>query len=181
MDNVRLFLWLTVLAMGYLAYTAWIQDYPPTPARVVTSAQTTTNAQESLPTLDGGETQQAPAPASPEQPAAIERGQLIRVRTDVLDVLIDSHGGDLVRADLREYPVDKKTPDTVVRLLNDAAPELWVFQTGLRSATGGAEPNHTGTFRTASNDYTLAAGQERFHSLHTVTATRYAAPMTSSS
>jgi YidC/Oxa1 family membrane protein insertase len=159
MDNVRLFLWLTVLAMGYLAYTAWIQDYPTAaPAPVVNSAQTT-NTQESFPPLDSGNTQ-APAPASPEQPAAIERGQLIRVRTDVLDVLIDSHGGDLVRADLREYPVDKKTPDTVVRLLNDAAPELWVFQTGLRSATGGAEPNHTGTFRTASNDYTLAAGQD---------------------
>jgi len=65
-----------------------------------------------------------------------------------------------VRADLREYPVDKKTPDTAVRLLNDAAPQLWVFQTGLRSATGGAEPNHLGTFRTASNDYQLAAGQD---------------------
>jgi YidC/Oxa1 family membrane protein insertase len=157
MDNVRLFLWLTLLAMGYLAYTAWTQDYPAAPVLQATSAQTTTpNAQDSLPPLD---TQGTAVPAPLEQPAAIERGELIRVRTDVLDVLIDSHGGDLVRADLREYPVDKKTPDTVVRLLNDAAPELWVFQTGLRSATGGAEPNHTGTFRTASNDYTLAAGQ----------------------
>ena len=141
MDNVRLFLWLTVLAMGYLAYTAWIQDYPPTPAPAVNSAQTTTNAQDSFPPLDGG-SRQAPTPAAPEQPPAIERGELIRVRTDVLDVLIDSHGADLVRADLLQYPVDKKTPDTLVRLLNDGAPELWVFQTGLRSATGGAEPNH---------------------------------------
>ncbi len=157
MDNVRLFLWLTLLAMGYLAYTAWTQDYPAAPVVQATTAQTTTpNAQDSLPPLDA---QNPTVPAPLEQPAAIERGELIRVRTDVLDVLIDSHGGDLVRADLREYPVDKKTPDTVVRLLNDAAPELWVFQTGLRSATGGAEPNHTGTFRTASNDYTLAAGQ----------------------
>ena len=156
MDNVRLFLWLTVLAMGYLAYTAWIQDYPATPAAPVSSPPTST--QESLPRLET-ESTSGPAPAALEQPAAIEHGELIRVRTDVLDVLIDSHGGDLVRADLREYPADKKTPDTVVRLLNDAAPDLWVFQTGLRSATGGAEPNHTGTFRTASNDYTLAAGQ----------------------
>ena len=156
MDNVRLFLWLTVLAMGYLAYTAWVQDYPAASAPVNSGQRTTPSAQESFPPLDTGSTS---APAPPEQPAAIERGELIRVRTDVLDVLIDSHGGDLVRADLREYPVDKKTPDTVVRLLNDSAAELWVFQTGLRSATGGAEPNHTGTFRTASNDYTLAAGQ----------------------
>ncbi len=154
MDNVRLFLWLTVLAMGYLAYTAWVQDYPPAP---VNATQTTTpSTQDSLPPLDTGST---PAPAPLEQPAAIERGELIHVRTDVLDVLIDSHGGDLVRADLRQYPVDKKTPDAVVRLLNDATPELWVFQTGWRSASGGAEPNHTGTFRTATNDYSLAEGQ----------------------
>ncbi len=157
MDNVRLFLWLTVLAMGYLAYTAWVQDYPAAPAPVsLGQAATTTNTQDSLPSLGAGSTQ---APTQLDAPAAIERGELIRVRTDVLDVLIDSHGGDLVRADLRQYPVDKKTPDTVVRLLNDAAPELWVFHTGLKSATGGAEPNDAATFRTASNDYTLAEGQ----------------------
>jgi YidC/Oxa1 family membrane protein insertase len=156
MDNVRLFLWLTVLAMGYLAYTAWVQDYPP-PAPV-NAAQTTTPeaTQDSVPSLPGAGEQ---PPAQLEQPVATEHGELIRVRTDVLDVLIDSHGGDLVRADLREYPVDKNTPDRVVRLLNDAASELWVIHTGFRSATGGAEPNHMGTYRTATNDYTLAAGQ----------------------
>ncbi len=157
MDNVRLFLWLTLVAMGYLAYTAWIQDYPTAPAALANSAQTTTTpTQESLPSIDPAGPD---APVPLEQPAPNARGELIHVQTDVFDVVIDSHGGDLVRADLREYPVDKKTPDTVVRLLNDAAPELWVFQTGLRSATGGPEPNHTGTFRTATNDYTLAAGQ----------------------
>ena len=160
MDNIRLFLWLTLFAMGYLAYTAWVQDYPAEPAVAVNTPQTTpaanTNTREQLPGTPAGQT-----PAAPplEQPTPREHGELIRVRTDVLDVLIDSRGGDLVRADLREYPVDKKTPDTVVRLLNDAAPELWVFRTGLRSATGGAEPNDTATFRTASNDYSLADGQ----------------------
>src|SRR5690242_14084935 len=156
MDNVRLFLWLTVLAMGYLAYTAWIQDYPS--ALGIPASSTQTTPRDTLPNLPGNT--QPSVPAAPEQPTAIVRGELIHVRTDVLDVQIDSHGGDLVRADLREYPVDKKTPDTVVRLLNDAAPELWVFHTGLKSATGGAEPNDAATFRTASNDYSLAEGQD---------------------
>ena len=35
-----------------------------------------------------------------------------------------------------------------------------MFQTGLRSAVGGAEPNHLATFRTASNEYSLAPGQD---------------------
>jgi YidC/Oxa1 family membrane protein insertase len=65
-----------------------------------------------------------------------------------------------VRADLPEYPVEKDTPEPVVRLLDNTGPERWVFQTGVRSAVGGAEPNHLATFRSASNDYALAPGQE---------------------
>ncbi len=159
MDNVRLFVWLLLAGMLWLAYTAWMQDHPaaqPPPATAVTQATTNPSAPAATepPSIQG-----APAATVPEQPVAIERGQLIHVRTDVLDVLIDSHGGDLVRADLPEYPVDKKTPDQLVRLLNDSAPDLWVFETGLRSAVGGPEPNHLGTFHTATNEYTLAQGQ----------------------
>jgi YidC/Oxa1 family membrane protein insertase len=100
-----------------------------------------------------------PAPPPPAVAAAAP-GELIRVRTDVLDLRIDSQGGDLVRADLLDYPVDKDRPEPVVRLLDDSGPERWVFQTGVLSAVGGAEPNHRATFRSASNDYTLAPGQE---------------------
>jgi YidC/Oxa1 family membrane protein insertase len=155
MDNIRLFLWLTLLALGWLAYTAWVQDYPQIPAtRAETAATPAAEQPTSLPKLDNS------TPATPpETTPAAQRGELIRVRTDVLDVLIDSHGGDLVRADLRAYPVDKSAPDVPVRLLNDEPTERWEFQTGLRSVTGGSEPNHTATFRTASNDYQLADGQ----------------------
>jgi len=36
MDNIRVFLWLTLLGMGYLTYTAWQADYstPPRSADV---------------------------------------------------------------------------------------------------------------------------------------------------
>jgi YidC/Oxa1 family membrane protein insertase len=160
MDNGRLFLWVFLAGMLWLAYTAWMQDYPGVaPVAVTTAPQTVTPtpppATTAPPSIEAG-----PAATIPEQPAAIEHGQLVHVRTDVLDLLIDSRGGDLVRADLLRYPVDKKDPDVLVRLLNDAPADLWVFQTGLRSAVGGPEPNHLGTFRTASNEYTLAPGQD---------------------
>jgi len=156
MDNLRLFLWLTLLGMVWLAYTAWTTDYaapavnPLTPG-VTSPAIPGTAPADTLPTL--GE----PGAAPPT--AAAPSGEMIRVRTDVLDVLIDSRGADLVRADLLQYPVDKQAPDRLVRLLDNAAATRWVFQTGLRSAVGGAEPNHLATFRTASSEYTLAPGQ----------------------
>ncbi|HUQ51416.1 MAG TPA: membrane protein insertase YidC [Gammaproteobacteria bacterium] len=161
MDNIRVFLWLTLLGMAWLTYTAWNADYavtpdtaPPPPVAGPDNGAPDT----SLPTL-------APSPDQPAQAPQIAApapttGELIRVRTDVLDVRIASQGGDLVRADLLQYRVSKNEPEPVVRLLDDMGPERWVFQTGLRSAVGGAEPNHLATFRTASSDYTLAPGQD---------------------
>jgi YidC/Oxa1 family membrane protein insertase len=160
MDNLRLFLWLLFAGTLWFGYTAWVADHPPTAATAATTTQSApTPADQTLPPLDvPGAT---PAGTPPPAPSAAPRpsGELIHVRTDVLDVYIDSQGGDLVRADLLQYPVDKKSPDQLVRLLDDSAQNHWVFQTGLRSAVAGAEPNHIATFRSASNDYSLAAGQ----------------------
>ena len=162
MDNIRVFLWLTLLGMAWLVYTAWVADYgaATNPAETPPLAGAPQNGvpQSTVPTLTPNSEQPPPSPqvAAPATPT----GELIRVRTDVLDVRIASLGGDLVRADLTQYPVHKDMPEPVVRLLDDTGPERWVFQTGLTSAVGGAEPNHLATFRTASNDYSLAPGQD---------------------
>ena len=162
MDNIRVFLWLTLLGIAWLTYTAWVADYgtatPAAPSSTASDTAPGAPPDSSLPTLtpNAGQPPQAPQVAAP----ATTTGELIRVRTDVLDVRIASQGGDLVRAELTQYPVTKDMPEPVVRLLDDMGPERWVFQTGLRSAVGGAEPNHLATFRTASNDYALAPGQD---------------------
>ncbi len=163
MDNIRVFLWLTLLGMAWLTYTAWQADYavPPASTAAPPAPQPADNGapDDTLPSLD--ETQAA-APATPaaDTPPAPPTGELIRVRTDVLDLRIASQGGDLVRADLLHYPVHKDQPARLVRLLDDTGPERWVFQTGVRSAVGGAEPNHLATYRSATNEYTLAPGQD---------------------
>ena len=158
MDNIRVFLWLTLLGMAWLTYTAWQADYAAPVSAVTTPPPAGENGipASTLPSLDTTEAPAQPAAA----PAAAPTGELIRVRTDVLDLRIASQGGDLVRADLLEYSVDKDRPEPVVRLLDDSGPERWVFQTGVLSAVGGAEPNHRATFRSATNDYTLAPGQD---------------------
>ncbi len=158
MDNIRVFLWLTLLGMAWLVYTAWVADYGVTPAAQQPTPVVPNGATDpALPSLDP--TNDAQPPQVPVAQAA-PTGELIRVRTDVLDVRIASQGGDLVRADLLEYSVTKDVPEPVVRLLDDSGPERWVFQSGLRSAVGGAEPTHLATFRTPSNEYTLAPGQD---------------------
>ena len=57
--------------------------------------------------------------------------------TDVLDLTVSLEGGDLVRADLLNYPQAKNTPNQPVRLLDNSAQEsLFVVQSGLAGTTG---------------------------------------------
>src|SRR5262245_663557 len=166
MDNIRVFLWLLLLGMAWLVYTAWVADYGarPAPPGSTTLDTTQTQTEERPPDLPAL-SEQGAAPQTPQVPAVAAQpaqatGELIRVQTDVLDVRIASQGGDLVRADLPQHRVHMDMPEPVVRLLDDSGPERWVFQSGVRSAVGGAEPNHLATFRSASNEYALEPGQD---------------------
>ena len=165
MDNIRVFLWLTLLGMAWLVYTAWNADYgarpPPPGSRTTPDTTQTVDQPPDLPSLNEqgapAPQQQLPTVAAQTPPAT---GELIHVQTDVLDVQIASQGGDLVRADLPQHRVHKDMPEPVIRLLDDSGPERWVFQSGVRSAVGGDEPNHVATFRSASNEYMLEPGQD---------------------
>ncbi len=169
MDNIRLILWFALLGTLWLSYSQWVQDYSSAPDAPAPAAGPT----ESLPEVGSAGQDDLPAltPADPQAatPAAPPAGALpdaqetpsstVRVRTDVLDVLIDTTGGDLVRADLTEYPVDKDRPDIPVRLLDFSAGSRWVFQTGMRDVEGGAEPNHLETFEAAAPEYVLSGDE----------------------
>jgi YidC/Oxa1 family membrane protein insertase len=161
-DNVRVFLWVSLLAMLWLNYTAWQQDHPaaPPPAAPPAAAAGPT---PTLPELSG-----APAATPMTTPdtsvaaAPVEAPVMpVHVRTDVLDVLIDTRGGDLVRADLLRYPVDKRDPSHIVRLLDYGPDDRWVLQTGLRQLGGGDEPNHLAQYRSAASDYVLGPDEDQ--------------------
>lgn len=161
MDNIRLFLWFALLGTLWVGYTAWVADYAPgTPASVASAPggpATPTIPDETLPEITPAN---GNAAAPPIVAAATAPSQSVRVRTDVLDVLIDAAGGDIVRVDLPTHPVDKASPDIPVRLLDYVADNRWVIQTGLRDAAGGAEPNHLAPYRSASTSYELGPDQD---------------------
>ena len=164
MDNIRLFLWMALLATLWLSYSAWMQDYAPPPVPVSSDAALsngTTEPDHILPELGQSDPAPdvAPVPGATAAPAA--PAQTIRVQTDVLDLRIDLQGGDIVRADLLDYPVDKSDPDTLVRLLDYNPDQRWVFQTGLRDAAGGSEPNHLARFSSSSDSYVLSGGEQQ--------------------
>jgi YidC/Oxa1 family membrane protein insertase len=172
MDRIRFALWFGLLAAIWMSYTTWITENRPDPVPASTDVAPALPADDVPQAADPGELPElaadsdpdstadgVPGPgAGPGQPAAAAPdGQLIRVRTDVLDLRINPAGGDIVRADLLRYPVDKSNPDQLIRLLDNSQDSLWVFQTGIVSGGDRPSPNHQQRFTSASGSYELAA------------------------
>ena len=89
--------------MMWFTYRAWLVDYPPTvvPALTEQAAGTAPELPLELPQLESpadslpGLTESgAPVETPPLEAVAPER--VVRVRTDVFDIMIDTQGGDLV-------------------------------------------------------------------------------------
>lgn len=171
MDNQRVFIWAALALVLYLNFMAWQKDYAPPPLAATPSAQTqsangsATPANETLPELPSANSEAPPAPSgeastpAATSDAAPANAAVIRVHTDVLSMDISTRGGELLRADLLKYPVQKNRPDLAVRLFSPTPP-LYVARSGLRAADQRAEPTHQATYQSPASEYTLAAGQQ---------------------
>ncbi|MDH5325384.1 MAG: membrane protein insertase YidC [Gammaproteobacteria bacterium] len=140
MENQRLFLFIALSIVVMLLYDAWQVKYGPKPTPVATLEQpqatggvpvepsnmprTTT---EELPS----QVPQTASEGSAQAATVLKSGTRVRVITDVLDVEIDTMGGDLRYGALLKYPVEVIHPDKPVVLFNDKMPQLMVAQAGL--------------------------------------------------
>ena len=155
MNQTRTFLTFALLAVTFLLWQAWEQDYSPHPVTQQTAASATTPDGNTVPGA-------APAIASGAAEGTTP-AQLITVSTDVLRLTIDTRGGSIVRSELLKYtvaPRTRKDPDPApIRLLDDGATDYFAAQSGLVSADGAA-PDHRAVFQAAQTSYALADGQD---------------------
>ena len=168
MDNQRVFIWAALALVLYLNFMAWEGDYASPPVASKSVAEQTADggsapsSSDTLPELPSA-TSPASAPSTSATPAANGEAPpadapVIRVLTDVLSIDISARGGDLIRADLLKYPVEKNRPDVAVRLFNPTPP-VFIARSGLRAADQRAEPTHQVTYQATSNEYRLTPGQ----------------------
>lgn len=162
MQNLRLFLFATLGMLLLLAWTTWQQDYqvrerpvaagtadaPAPSAAPAPGASPATAADADERTAPGG-TQDAT-----EAAAGAER---IHVVTDLLNVVIDTRGGTITHADLREYTVSKDDP-TPFSLLQPRSP-VFVAENGLVLDEGNA-PDHRDRWQAERTEYRLSEGAE---------------------
>jgi YidC/Oxa1 family membrane protein insertase len=161
MNQTRTFLLFALMAVAYLSWMAWEQDYgPKPPAPQASNSQPTTKlpADDSVPDASA---HSSPA-ALPETSGDANHALSITLTTDVLRLRLDTHGGSVVRSELLKFPSEpasRKDPaPPAVRLLDDESEHYFAAQGGLVSSQGDA-PDHRVLFHAEQTDYRLADGQ----------------------
>ena len=161
MGNHRILLYFTLFFIIYMIWAQWQMDYAPKPLPTTVGQSTQKNGEaittEDIPqavTTEGG---QVISPAVKEVTTSSER---IKVVTDVLDVEIDTKGGDILRAVLRNYSVSADEPEEKLVLMTDESVNYHVAQSGLVSVNKGTAPSHNAVYRSDKNVYRLAEGED---------------------
>ena len=148
MISQRFFLYTAFAFVLYLIWLTWQKEQatPPPAASVTQPAprEETAVPAEDLPDLQlpsGGE---ARMPEEPDEapPREIVASRHVQVSTDVMEVLIDTRGGDIRQLDLPTYPVSLKRKDEPFRLLHSDN-RTYIAQSGLRHdrIRGGPDPS----------------------------------------
>lgn len=166
MDSQRPFLYLTLIFLGFLLWTSWQQDHAPKPLPAPSTQSSTASSSVPTQTTTAASAQTVPAVpnANGSTSTTLGAGQIVRIKTDVLDLQISTKGGDIVAADLLTYPVSLEEKDKPVRIL-DLNGRNYVAQSGLQhqpvngQIVDGLAPNHLADFTAEKTEYVLAADQ----------------------
>jgi YidC/Oxa1 family membrane protein insertase len=156
MENQRLLLYFTLFFVAYLLWAEWQMDYGPKPETTV--AETVQPQQQDVtevPAAASTPDDEAIVASKSQQPATSQR---ISVITDVLDIEIDTKGGDIRKAVLRNYSRTHEKPEEKLVFLTDADRNFFVAQSGLVSVNAASAPTHNAVFKAEKNDYRLAEG-----------------------
>jgi len=142
-DKIRIVLYIVIAFLGFQIYQSWKAEQ-----KTVTTAAEQASAELAQKQIIIDET-------APQTESANK--QLIKVSTDVLDILIDTQGGNLVQSDLLNYPVEHGS-ENLIRLQNTSPANFFAAQSGLISSQ--AAPNHYAVFTTDKLDYQLGDQEE---------------------
>ena len=167
MENLRPILWLSLVFILFLMWQAWNADYGVRP-----TADRAPDAALDAPPERPEDVPEAPAveatavdPALPPEALPEPTQRQVTVRTDLLDLTIDTRGGTITRADLLAFPVDPAAPEVPVRLF-DQRVRGYVAQSGLThdrvagTDQGGRAPSHHAVFRAEAEHFEMPPGAD---------------------
>ncbi len=165
MDIRRVILYAALALVAYFLWMNWQIDYPPELQQsksLVKSNEKNTSDSNLLPAsmLNNKPVTKASGEAETAT-SSTASNQLVHVHTDVLDLAIDLKQGDIITANLLDYPVSITEKDKPFSLLKNTASERYVANSSLFLVKDNVIENADGNYTTESEHYELSAGQSQ--------------------
>ena len=167
MDIQRSILLVALAIVSYLMVLQWNEDYGqaalPANATATVGGQQTAN----LPDTPSSSTSASDVPtatgeASPQLAASTAvSDELIRVKTDVLELAIDPKGGDIVQLTLPQYPRRQDRPDVPFQLFDNGGERTYLAQSGLIGSNAPDKSSGRALWNSDKRSYELAEGQDQ--------------------
>src|SRR3990172_4822687 len=159
MDTQRLILFMLFTFSVFFLMDAWQKDKQPQPVprQATVPGPASGPAATPVPTPTRPLTAAAPAAALPAASGAMQKGETVRVETDVFVADIDTAGGDLRRLELLTHRDTLDHKKNFV-LLQQQGEHTYVVQSGL---IGIDLPNHRTRYTPGEREVKLAAGADR--------------------
>jgi YidC/Oxa1 family membrane protein insertase len=162
LDYVRFALYALLVMLGFFLYQAWDKEHPRTELPTVAAAATMPVNRYAPAVPSATTTTATNQPTNPISTTPVatttQASQIVQVTTDLLQVTIDTHGGDIIGARLIKYP-ESLGSSAPFALLNDDAKTRYVAQSGLLGQLGPDTSEGQAVYTTTATSYTLAPGQ----------------------
>jgi YidC/Oxa1 family membrane protein insertase len=157
-QNVRFFLMAVLGVVGMMLYQAWQHEHGVSLTEKKPNAVTLAKASEDreIPDTHPALSSSPETPAVPLPPVSRQ----VRVKTDVLELTIDTAGGDIVRLTLPNY-VDEREGHNIEHVLFDQSEKrYYIAQSGMSSQQGPDVPlKGRAVFTTQETTYELPNGE----------------------
>jgi len=162
MDWQKNLLIAAILATLLMLVIRWHEYQEQLPAQTTVATQTTTNT-GSIPsaTAINSDIPVAAANLSEAEKTTLASTQLINVKTDSFDLVINPLGGDIVQLALPRHFLKLDTPDQPFVLLDNRDNHTYLAQSGLIGTNGTDTAQGRPLFSSEKNEYTLADGEKQ--------------------
>lgn len=168
MDIRRVVLYAALALVMYSLWTNWQIDYPrQLPAQTSSTAQTVVDNNRLLPIMP--ETNTPASDALAVESTSRNASQLVDVKTNVLDLSIDLQQGDIVRAQLLNYPESVENKNTPFVLLQNNQGERYVADSSLFVVDGQQIKTIDSGFTSAQQSYQLQENNDQLTVVLTAT------------
>lgn len=159
MNSPRSILFIAFLVVSFFLFQTWMVDTAPgtqAPSNSTTTS-TSSNNDSTVPEPQGSVPGDSSVPEGDSPVTRVNTGKLVEVKTDVLDIVIDTQGGDIVSAKLLAF-AQSLDSEQRFQLLQREPGNLYIAQSGLIGPDGIDSSGGRAEFSVDKTQYQMENG-----------------------